>query len=543
VDPGILSETLRRHYAYLMNPGNELAHIRGGLFTFFFFLAPRAALVNLTQVPMFAYPYLAKRLGDKTALAGLARGFKLIKTAMTKGPDSVLSKEFQAFFQRGYEDGFLNESLATETAGLAEAPTIRKAAWANQAEYTIRQVHRLGVGMFKASEEYNRRVTFYAALEGGKARGLKGDQLYEFARDVIDKTMFEYARWNRPQFTRGKRSVFFIFRLFQQNALFYAASNQGGWRFWMMLLALGGLRGLPLAAEFLAVSSLLGTLLKRLFGGKSPYVEAEREAREFLAHFVSNPDLVINGLARESLGLAPLSHMFGLPFPSLDLSKSLQYGEVLPFIDPLARAMQGSMSGKDAILRALVNTAGAGGTSSYNLASALLDPGVSATRIAAYMPSFIKNTVKTYQYMSGNSVDSRGRKLMEFDVNNPEHVGEIVGQLMGLTPTRIARDREANAMAREMVAYYLTRRQLVMDKLQQAVGDQQDMAEARRALIRFNTEAPTPFRIDGRSARSALQSREKTQYLRERGLPPNRRLWEEYRKIQELYQIPPDARK
>jgi len=73
---GELVNWLEHHREYIMNPGNELALLRAAGFVLYLGYVPKSAFVNLTQMPLVTYPYLASRYSDTDAIAALTTAMR-----------------------------------------------------------------------------------------------------------------------------------------------------------------------------------------------------------------------------------------------------------------------------------------------------------------------------------------------------------------------------------------------------------------------------------------------------------------------------------
>lgn len=532
--PSMLAAKMRQFYARVMNPGNELSAIRGAMFMWAFWGVPKQFFVNLTQTPLFTYPYLAKRLGDVQVTKSMMKMSRYLRKTWVEG--SNLPDAHKRAFNRAMSEEFMNESAATEMAGIAEAPAIARNQWANRAYYYGRVLGRYGIAHFTVSEEYNRRLSFLSAFDVAMAKGMDENAAYNFAKDTVIWTQFEYASWNRPELMRGKKSVLFIFKMFQQGYLYYAMTNKGGWRFWALQLAAVGMMGLPGAEHAKNLLELLGTWLREFLGVENPKLDLEKELRDMLLAFVDDPDLFIHGMSRESLGLSAMADLVGLPFPKMNINSSLAMGSFIPMVDPMLEGLTGGAGGRNTVFKMLTELSGAVGSTSLNVAQALIENGDAEARAMAAVPPFLKNLGKAHQYLnSGYGQDGRGRPMVRFDSNDPEQFGEIVLQAMGMQPVRIARFREADWAAAEHIAYYLTRRSLLLTKFANAIGDPAAQKQASEDLAKYNKTAPPELKLMPRQVRQAIEDRKRNSILREKGLPPTQRYWNLYRSFHRAY--------
>jgi hypothetical protein len=239
---GRLHAYARNYIKYLASPPEELGWVKAMMFHFYLgnvspippFVSPnvRAPLVNLTQVPMMAYPYMAQYASDATVATELTRAYKDMLKAVgyerREGRPLIvdfnkLPGDVRADVLTSLHDGVLKSQVMDEIGGIARAKN-----------KLVRKGLQFSGFFFSASEEINRVVTFIAAhrlyrANIGKAKPVarrKGDSLrhgaflsefespLEFAEDVTNKTMLEYSRYNRPEIMRGRKSVLFVFKSF-----------------------------------------------------------------------------------------------------------------------------------------------------------------------------------------------------------------------------------------------------------------------------------------------------------------------------------------
>jgi hypothetical protein len=318
------------HLNYVMNPVNEFVGLRSIAFIWFLGFNVKSAFVNMTQVPLVSYPYLAARYGDGKAVAQLTRAYKTAATAFTN-PDA-LSKEIQELVEKGLNESWLDESLATEIAMAASENNVESMVPSKLRRKAWNKVTHYGTWMFHQVEKYNRHITAIAAYRLARTDGMTVESAQEAARRAVEKSQFEYARWARPRFMRGKLGgTVFVFQNYMQNALFFAlGGDAGAMRMMLMLFLVAGLQGLPFGEDIGNLIDAAMTAYKKKTGAKDPHTQIRTDLRELVNEFTSHPDLILHGLSSTSFGLAPLGEAMGWPVPNLDLSGSLSMGRVIP---------------------------------------------------------------------------------------------------------------------------------------------------------------------------------------------------------------------
>ena len=539
-----LVSEVNRHYEYLMNPGHEFAVLRGGLFLWYFGFNPKQILVNLTQLPLFTYPYLADTYGDRATVRELSRAIAHISK-----PSRYMENlsDVADAVRRAVKEGFINESYATEVSAYAERQLLTRALPLDLGDRVLKPLLDWATYGFRLSEEFMRRVTFVATYRLAAAKGAGPEEAFRLARKAVDDTMFEYTRLARPRLMRGIAAPFFVFRMFLQNALYYSFTgkegqfslkSKGGWRYWLGMGLLGGLAGLPFAKNIADLLKLLLTKAKELLGSENPYTDLLLLIRRFLAELGTNPDYLVDGLSKYSLGLVASERLFGVPFPAFNIAPSIQMGYVLP-TEPLVAGLLGEREWKEAVLGMILETAGAGASTMTTMAKAMMTHGSDSLytlRVAA--PAVVRNIARAAEYLSlGAATDSHGRVIVKFDLHNPGHIAEIVGQALGFQPTRVAVEAERNIVLNDMVRYYTGRRSAILSAYTRAIAtkDREAAADARREIVEFNRTAPREFRITARELAESLRTRVKNTQLRLRGYPLSKELVPLARELRQAY--------
>jgi hypothetical protein len=551
-----IRQALDRHYDFLMTPRNELEALRGFVFTWFFFGNVKAAVVNLTQVPMFTYPWLAARhggigKGDVRAVAAIAQAIKDVPRALRK-PETLKAWEWE-LIRKADEGGFLNESYAQEVAAQAKGNLLTRNLAVSGPGHVMAKITRFGVAPFAAAELVNRRITYLAAIrlrlqddpsliESETGRNI----LFEYGREAVQATQFEYAKFNRMELARGKKAVFFIFKTYLQHALFFALTDPGRWRYLGMLLVLAGLQGLPGADDLLDLYDAAATTIGYAGGLRNPHSDVRKDLREIFQELGEDPDSLMHGLGRETFGLAGLDLGLGVPIPALDFSGSLGLGRIVPGMEGVLKAATAGAVGaridlNDFLVRLGTDVGGA----AFGVGADLL-LGLTATdtplmqRIERVVPAGIRSVIRASRYWNeGEAQNFRGDRLVRFDPNDPEDMAEIVGQFLSMQPTRISQVYERQIAQREAAIFYTSWREgLLADfAIARASGEREAMSDVRKGIARFNRQVPPPLRISGDDLAASLRSRVKNKRLRELGLPSAKRLLGLYREIGAAYPV------
>jgi hypothetical protein len=377
------------------------------------------------------------------------------------------------------------------------------------------------------AEKFNREVTFTAAWLLAKERGLNTNgangELSEaglYARDAVQTAMFEYAKWNRPDFMRGKKSVFFLFWQYMQGLSYLAFGGRGArsaQRVWLMLLLAAGVQGLPFSEVVFDLFDVMGTKIKETLGLADPKVQLRNDIRELARNLTDNPDMIMHGFSSQ-YGLGPF-HLLGAP--PLDVSGSISAGRPIPGVDTLAKEYR---TPEEKFGKLTVDVLGPVVGIGYNLWKAMdsTNPDTWKTWERA-MPSVIQQASKALRRDTRQGETLRdGSTAIPFDPTNMDHRLENIAQAVGFTPTRVSRTYELNAVQQDMKLYWTTRRAYVMENYAFAFfsEDKDAISDAKSAVDKFNEQAPAPqLKISGTTLQRSLKERLRGQRLRELGLP------------------------
>lgn len=546
---------MRQHHKFIMTPQNDWATLRSAAFTWYLGFNASSALINLTQVPLVAYPYLAARFTDFGSLNELRKATMDLHKIYNAKKENIPEDEFW-MIDLGIKQGWLDESQAVELAAISEGSNLARALPGDAAGRTIRQVGGWAAFMFQSAEKLNRRVVSRAAyrlakqnpdapylqellkanelqVEDLKLQGRKEPEIlaYLAARDAVENTQFEYASAFRPQFMQGKKGVLFTFFMFQQQMLYYARFTPGRGRFLLALLATAGFMGLPGMED---LESLVNFMGRRLFG--TDY-NAEREARELMVELgIEHPDLLLHGTSRYGFGMGQLADLMGIPFPNVDLSARLSLGRIVPGLQEATR--EGDFD--RVFTGSITDISGAAFNIPINVLRAMSDghPDV-FKRWERAMPTAIRNVSKMLRFYKEQGVTGRkGEELVDFDIHDPKDLATIAAQGVGFAPTELSQHWDRERMKQESLLYWETRKGMLFAQFDWARlrKDREAIADVRAAIRRYNNEVPDPgLRIGGRQLRQSLRGRHRARAAAEHGISTQRSKVGTARRINALF--------
>ena len=554
---------MNHHLGYLLTPINDWAALRSLAFTYHLGFSPASAFINFTQVPMVAAPYLAAQYSDGAALRELSKAIKDIQRIYKGKPGSVPTDELRAV-ELGIEQGFLDESQATELAAVSEGHVLQRTLPGNQALRAIRHAGYWAGWMFQNAERLNRRVVFRAAYRLAKDRpnaayltalreqhrlqisdlladGWAETEAVAFVagKDAIRKTQFDYARHGRPRFMQGKKGVAFTFFMFTQQQLWFARHTPGRARYLLLLLVSAGLMGMPGAEDLNNFIKFVTRFGERFGFGKK--VDLEKEAREFFSDVVEvNPDLILHGISQNSFGMTSVGDALGIPIPSVDLSGRLGMGQVLPGMEALGS--EGAF--EERVGRGAIDAAGAAFNIPINFLKALSDNHPDwFKRWERTMPTAFRNLSKAARFLRDQEERTRtGAQVVAFDINDPQALAEIAAVAAGFAPKRLTKAWDQIIMREEALQYWTTKRGMLLRQYHWAAFVQKNRegkADALKAIRLFNREVPeNAMKITGQNLIDSMRQREKARALQEKGLPTTRRDIPLAREINRLFDEP-----
>ncbi|MGL5632583.1 MAG: PLxRFG domain-containing protein, partial [Azovibrio sp.] len=220
---------------YIQNPKDEASWLRGLLFFNFLGGSVAAALVNTTQTFTTTLPYLSQ-FGTRSASSAITKAMGVAGKAMAKGIDAIKDAELKKALTKAAEDGVVDPQeihlLMAEVGGNGASNLIGRITgvinkeWATPATRVTRSFTQAWGSFFSMAEKYNRHVAFMAAWDvaGGMSReDLKqagAVNRYEFAKNTVLETQFDYTKVSRPNWARGVAgATLFTFKTFIVNYL------------------------------------------------------------------------------------------------------------------------------------------------------------------------------------------------------------------------------------------------------------------------------------------------------------------------------------
>ena len=518
---------MNNHLQYVMNPVNEFVGLRSAAFFWFLGFNVKSAFVNLTQIPLVTYPYLAARFGDGRAVAQLTRAYKQAPLIFQKASE-VTNKELSGLIQQGISESWLDESLATELALAASEKNLDKSLPRKARQKAAQKLSHWGSLPFHKAEKLNRFVTAIATFRLAKADGASEASAIEEARRAVEKTQFEYARWARPRFQRGKLGgTVFVFLNYMQNALFFAlGGDPGALRMITMLFLLAGLQGLPFGEDIMDLVDASMSVLKKKAGVKDPHTAVRVDLRKMLKDLEIDPDLVLHGLSSSSFGLSQLGEFMGWPIPDLDLSGSLSMGRIIP---GAGLAQPGREATFERFLADASERAGGAVVSGMSgIARAFFDSHPDQwKRWERAMPAAMRQISKAARFKArGEEATRAGYPIAGFDMTDARDQAEIIGQSLGFTPREVSKGWEAFIAKQQAITYYESWKSSLLRQWNYAHEnrDQEEVKRTNAEIRKYNRAVPFPeMKIGPETRQRSYNSYLSTRQFNSRRIEQSRR--------------------
>lgn len=588
---GAISSYMNDHfYNTVLDTKGDFGALRGFVFFWFFGGSIAAATTNLSQVPMITFPTLAAKFGG-VGIGHLRAKAALLK-ALTKQANFFRKETYKSMtgfeaeaFAYAVETGRISESQAADLAAIAQGNTLLGLGndkWRRNAQ----KILEWSVLPFELAEQFNRRVTFSAALDLAKKHPnsvavseamnkykLEYDQLLVkgfnpsdartliTALHMVEQTQFVYAKENRPRFMRGRvGGLVFVFMNYLVQVLQHIGANKRSiLPTWFVLqLAVAGLMGLPGAEDLEDIITFVG---KKMFGKD---FDAYRLLREWMVQMAGDKaDIILHGLARRGLGLPALvdtmgehptrglsppafdgqlvdgtypgtGHSNNIPLPVLDRSKAFGMGRILPIapgeiLDPFDI--------DKAIARQTQNASGAFFGIGFNLLRAVAGPNAGEAadfkRWEMAMPRSIAAASRAYRAFSeererGQGGPNSAATIINYDPRDTEQMMEIIAMGLGYQPARLtAQWDKIRLQAEHIKRLQLEQRAVIENRYEAHMGGRDEEIErAKKAVEDFNEGLPdwaSGYRITADTLERSFEARSAERNAKESGIPRQHR--------------------
>ena len=495
----LINRLLEQH-EWAMSPKGSAWAQKWTSFAFLWYLglSPSAAIVNLTQVPMFTLPWLGAKYGYPKAQQELARAYRDFlgswKGQHSAGPSifNRLKGEEAEDLMALFKSGDLTRTLAHDLAGLGEEGHMYS-VWGHTTMAAVSW-------MFHHAERMNREVTALAAYRMARMAKASRTEAVKEAGDTVRGTQYNYESSNKPQIMHSDPAkVIFIFKQFAFYTIWllgrtaYLAmrgrtkAEKGEMRRRMagilaLAMVFAGMKGLPL------VHDILRPVLEALFDDDDDPWIYDTEFRNALVR-ITGTDIAA-------------SAFWNGPFDTLT---GVSISERVALNNLLLREPLRELEGADLYQHFVDELLGPGlGTlASPFTASALAADGHYGRAAEAVMPKFLKDAVKAGRYALEGVRTLRGDPVQE-----TTSIAEEAIQAAGFLPHGVAEKLRRNRALGAQQDRRMRRRRRLLDRLYLArfMEDREMVAEAERDIRRFNAKN-REVKIDYAAAERSKEAR------------------------------------
>lgn len=456
---------------YVQNPVEEAAGLRGFLFFSFLGGSVASAVVNLTQTFTTTLPYLSQ-FGAGDVAKALPKAMALSGRMMKKGLDAVSDKDLKDALRKASDEGVVDPQeihlLMAEASGNGASVGLSGLAgainkeWATPAARVTRSLTQAWGMLFGAAEKYNRHVAFIAAWEVAP----EGVDRYEFAKNAVTETQFDYTKASRPNWARGAvGATLFTFKTFSINYVEFMSRLPPRERAIALgvLFLLAGMSGMPGADD---LDDVVDTVAQKM--GYNWNNTAARHAWLVRTLGTGGADFVERGISSAlpldvsaRLGMGNLVPGTGV----LQKSNVSPVRDVQEFFGPAGSVVAG--------FRDVFDNAGSG-------------KGIIDTALPL-MPKMFKDLHQAVDMVqTGQYRDMKGRKVVDVDGVDAVLKG------VGFQPNSVASPRRVERMLAQSAGMQRVIRQDISELWARGVAEQdaEKVASARTILREWNEKNP-----------------------------------------------------
>jgi hypothetical protein len=521
-----LYDEMQRRHESMKNPDSSglTVKITGAGFLWFLGFTPAAALVNLTQTPLVAFPVLSAEFSIAGAAGEIARAATLFAGSRGNLENRLRGEERDALME-AKRIGLFEKTQAHDLAGLTEG--------AGLGAYNTWQ-HRfmeIGSWMFHMAEVMNREVTFLAGYRLARRRGDSHEDAILLAEDLTWDSHFDYNNANRPIFMQKNMGrVIFLFKQYSLNMTYRLMRdfrdgvmrnpdiskkerNKAAQRFVGMMGMAGvmaGYSGLPSL-----ITMPVEMIAEALLGDEDEPIDARDALRAYLAELYGEEaaEWIMKGAVDGGMGLT--------------LSNRVSLGQLW------WRDQNVNTDGETAMQRILfdmlgpiVSTGVQGAGTAYDFVKGDVDH--PERGIEKMIPKALRDLARTYRYSTEGALTQHVPQDVLVRREDFDTI-DLGWQALGFTPARLTMQYEQNQALRNMEDRLMQQRARRINAYMIAMfnDDKKGVQEAWAGISKWNAAQPS-FPITGDTIRSAAQNRMRRNFMNRGGVNLNQRLWHLY---------------
>ena len=425
-----------------------------------------SALINVTSLPMLVWPMLGGRYGIGNASTAMLNAGKVAVNQWQNNP------RYKALYQSMMDHAQLEHTTAREVLEGRRETT---------ADFTGVKAKILnGLALpFSATEKYNRATTAIAAYDLARQSGKsEQDAIREAITAVKDVHTSGIAATAPKWMQHPLGRVAFTFKSFVWNSAFVMArafhqafkgesksvrdaARKQLLATYGMAMAFGGAKGLP----FYGAMSTLATMINALFGNDDEPYDFNEQMRDIFGEFLYK---------------GPLNYATNMEFSNrIGVATDLIYRD-----DPRSIADHGFA------LTAIQQALGPAASYAVNADKAIkmMNEGHVERAIESLAPSFVRNGMKGFRYMTEGAKTLKGDPIEE-DIS----AYNSVMQAFGFSPANLSSTYEKTSAAKSFEREVLQRRVRLLNLYDMAktAGDTQMLDEVNDGIASFNAAHPT----------------------------------------------------
>lgn len=445
-------------------------------FMYYLGATPAAAMVNLTQNAMVAFPTIASKFNWTGAGIELTRAAGQFAGSRGQLANRLRGDERLAF-DEAKRIGLFDKTMAHDLAQIGEEGM----------DYgSVRnRVMNLASWMFHQAEEFNRQTTFLASYRLARRKGMSHDDAITQAEDITWDSHFDYSNTNRARYLQNDAAkVLLLFRQYAANMTYRLARDfndslrgaskqqrhEARQRFTGMLgqtMLFAGASGMPL---WWLASGVLSTI----FGDDDKPYDAEAEMRAWLSKHYGE------GVSSSVMD-GPVSAMTGAAINSRVGLNNMWVQEA-----------PSGMKGKELGLFYLGQAAGPLGGLAVRAfdAAAPAPDGFGERALEKVTPKAVGDVLKSIRYAREGVTTQRGDVVVPAEQLTTR---DLFLQGIGFTPYKASLQYEKNRTIGEYSTQIMGRKTMLKNKLYLAAhnDDPQGVKDTMQEILTFNRKNPS----------------------------------------------------